>query len=77
MFITASTSTASTANAAIAIYAVIIIVLVYLAYRIAVRFVRLKNNLRVEKIVAESKLRFFTNISHEIRTPVTSIKGFG
>ena len=62
-------------NAAIAIYAVIIIVLVYLAYRIAVRFVRLKNNLRVEKIVAESKLRFFTNISHEIRTPLTLILG--
>lgn len=60
---------------AIAIYIIFILALAFLAYRIALRFVRLKNNLKVEKRVAESKLRFFTNISHEIRTPLTLILG--
>jgi signal transduction histidine kinase/ligand-binding sensor domain-containing protein/DNA-binding response OmpR family regulator len=62
-------------KAAYAIYAVLMIILIYLGYRVALRFVRLKNNLKVEKKVAESKLRFFTNISHEIRTPLTLILG--
>lgn len=60
---------------AIVIYAVLLLVMIYLAYRISLRFIRLKNNLKVEKIVAESKLRFFTNISHELRTPLTLILG--
>lgn len=60
---------------AISIYIILILVMIYLGYRIALRFVRLKNNLKVEKRVAESKLRFFTNISHEIRTPLTLILG--
>jgi signal transduction histidine kinase/ligand-binding sensor domain-containing protein/DNA-binding response OmpR family regulator len=62
-------------NLAYVLYVLLVLVLVYLAYRIALRFVRLKNNLKVEKMVAESKLRFFTNISHEIRTPLTLILG--
>jgi len=62
-------------DAAIIMYLVVILALIFLAYRIALRFVRLKNNLKVEKMVAESKLRFFTNISHEIRTPLTLILG--
>ncbi len=56
-------------------YILLTLTLIYLGYRIALRFVRLKNNLKVEKRVAESKLRFFTNISHEIRTPLTLILG--
>lgn len=60
---------------ALAIYALLLLTMIYLAYRIALRFVRLKNNLKIEKRVAESKLRFFTNISHEIRTPLTLILG--
>lgn len=62
-------------RAAYALYLLVLLVMTYLAYRIALRFVRLKNNLKVEKRVAESKLRFFTNISHEIRTPLTLILG--
>ncbi len=60
---------------AIVLYVIIFLALLYLAYRITLRFIRLRNNLRVEKIVAESKLRFFTNISHELRTPLTLILG--
>jgi signal transduction histidine kinase/ligand-binding sensor domain-containing protein/DNA-binding response OmpR family regulator len=60
---------------AFAAYGVVLLGLFFLVYRISTRFVRLKNNLRVEKLVAESKLRFFTNISHEIRTPLTLILG--
>ena len=62
-------------RAAIALYMLVLLIMIFLAYRITLRFIRLKNNLKVEKIVAESKLRFFTNISHEIRTPLTLILG--
>jgi signal transduction histidine kinase/ligand-binding sensor domain-containing protein/DNA-binding response OmpR family regulator len=57
------------------VYLIIISGLLFLSYRIAVRMTRLKNNLKVEHRVAESKLRFFTNISHEFRTPLTLILG--
>lgn len=57
------------------LYLIVISGLLFLSYRIAVRMTRLKNNLKVEHRVAESKLRFFTNISHEFRTPLTLILG--
>jgi signal transduction histidine kinase/ligand-binding sensor domain-containing protein/DNA-binding response OmpR family regulator len=60
---------------AFAVYALVLLSLVLLTYRVALRFMHLKSNLKVEKMVAESKLRFFTNISHEIRTPLTLILG--
>jgi signal transduction histidine kinase/ligand-binding sensor domain-containing protein/DNA-binding response OmpR family regulator len=60
---------------AFAVYVAFLLGLVLLAYRIIVRIMHLKSNLKVEKMVAESKLRFFTNISHEIRTPLTLILG--
>lgn len=62
------------------IYALIISGLVFLFYRYAAKNAKLKNELFIEHLMREkenelhqSKLRFFTNISHEIKTPLTLI----
>jgi signal transduction histidine kinase/ligand-binding sensor domain-containing protein/DNA-binding response OmpR family regulator len=69
-------------NMAFAIYALIILASLYLARSIMKKQVTLKNNLRLEHLEREKerqfhqlKTRFFTNISHEFRTPLTLISG--
>ncbi|MCJ8209008.1 ATP-binding protein [Mucilaginibacter sp. RS28] len=62
------------------IYATVMSVLLYLYYYYSLKTAKLKNELSYEHIVREKeqelyqqKLNFFTNISHEIKTPITLI----
>lgn len=55
------------------LYALATMALTYLGYRILYIIFRLKHDVRIEQEVANAKLRFFTDISHELRSPLTLI----
>lgn len=56
------------------LYALLIIAALYIAFRIIHNMSVLRNKVRVEEQLTEYKLMFFTNISHEFRTPLTLIQ---
>lgn len=59
---------------AILLYLFLFITTTYCIIRLISKMNRLNNEVKIEKQLTEYKLRFFTNISHEFRTPLTIIR---
>jgi signal transduction histidine kinase/ligand-binding sensor domain-containing protein/AraC-like DNA-binding protein len=57
------------------IYLLLAIIAVEMARRIITTMIQLRNNVVIEREITNAKLDFFTNISHELRTPITLILG--
>lgn len=65
---------------ALLFYIAVVIFILYLFYRSSLKRLKLKNDLQIAQIekksseqLVQTKLRYFTNISHELMTPLTII----
>lgn len=61
--------------AAYSIYALLALILTVIVARYILKERRLRKALSMERQLADYKLRFFVNISHDLRTPLTMLKG--
>ncbi|XMO85893.1 ATP-binding protein [Algibacter sp. AS12] len=64
------------------LYALLSVLIIYLGVKIVLRIQKLNHNLEIEQLekdkvkeINQAKLRFFSNISHELKTPLTLISG--
>ena len=60
---------------ALILYLILLIIIGFFAIKLIIKMNKLHNEVEIEKQLTEFRLRFFTNISHEFRTPLTIIRG--